>query len=356
VTPRTRSVFAQVGSFILAGLLLFLALRGINLAEVGRTLKDAYYLPFIPLVGVVLFSHLMRAWRWKILLEALPGGKSEDQRRKISLKIAFYSVMIGYMVNYAAPRLGEVVRSANLAVQEKRRFSGVLGTVVVDRFLDMSILAIALISVFILLSDQMAGIQRLLLEPLANRFNTTINIALFIGLLVFTTIIILWLLWWFRGRNEDEAHPWAKRFSSFWKSFKGGVLTLKSTGKPGVLVLSTVLMWAGYLLMAHIPFIILDMAGAYQISLIDSWIIMNIGALGIVIPSPGGIGSYHVITIATLEYFFSVAPEQAASYAILAHAIQLVLYVTTGFICLLLQGSKLSALLNFTLKEKNTTS
>ena len=353
MTPRTRSIVAQVGSFLLAGLLLYLAFRGIDLAEVGRSLRHAYFVPFIPLVGIVLLSHLARAWRWKILLEALPAEQENAPPRKISLKIAYYSVMIGYMVNYAAPRLGEVVRSANLAAQEKRRFTSVLGTVVVDRFLDMSVLILALISVLILLSDQLVGIRKLIVEPLADRLDRTANIALLAGLLVFSIIIILYLLWWFRKRDEKENHRWINRFFSFWESFKGGLLTLKSTNKSGMLILSTTLMWLSYLLMAHIPFIILDMAGTYQLSLIDSWIIMNIGALGIVVPSPGGIGSYHVITIAALGYFYGVPPEPAASYAVLAHAIQLVLYVTVGIVCLFLQGSKLSTLLDFTLQEKN---
>ena len=57
------------------------------------------------------------------------------------------------------------------------------------------------------------------------------------------------------------------------------------------------------------------------------------------IPSPGGIGSYHYITIRTLEGLFAVVSPLATAYAVLSHAAQLVLYAIAGFLCLILQGS-----------------
>lgn len=58
---------------------------------------------------------------------------------------------------------------------------------------------------------------------------------------------------------------------------------------------------------------------------------MNIGALGVLVPAPGGIGSYHYITILIMTAMFAIAQADAAAYAFLTHGAQLVLYTMIGF-------------------------
>ena len=81
---------------------------------------------------------------------------------------------------------------------------------------------------------------------------------------------------------------------------------MRRARRPVALVVSTVLMWLCYVLMAHLPFVMLGMTDAYGLTLLDTWAIMALGALGIVVPSPGGVGSYHYITIQTLVHLFAV--------------------------------------------------
>src|SRR5690606_35412959 len=76
----------------------------------------------------------------------------------VPFRVAFYSVMIGYMVNYAAPRAGEVARAANVAAQTRLRFPGVLGTVVAERVLDVLLLGVALLSVLALYGARLAEV------------------------------------------------------------------------------------------------------------------------------------------------------------------------------------------------------
>jgi hypothetical protein len=56
-------------------------------------------------------SHLLRALRWKTLME--PMGYHP------SLPNTFFAVMIGYLANLAVPRLGEVLKCTILAKYEK---------------------------------------------------------------------------------------------------------------------------------------------------------------------------------------------------------------------------------------------
>lgn len=320
-------------------MLLYLALRGVDFTEVGHALRDADYRWLLPLVAIVLVSHWLRAWRWKILLEALPPEDAGAPVPSVSVKTAFYSVMIGYMVNYAAPRLGEVARSANLAKQEDLSFGSVFGTVVVERILDVLVLVAGLASVFFLLFDRLAIVQDLFITPIRDQLGVGPALGL-LGLVLAVGVLVL-LIFRQALRNEDSRIRtlWHERLRPVFDSFKDGLATLLRARRRLALVTSTVAMWICYLLMSYLPFVMLGMAHTYGISLLDAWSIMLLGAIGIAVPSPGGTGSFHYITIETLVHLFAVDQSAAATYAVVTHAAQLVLYVLVGSICIVLQGS-----------------
>ncbi len=344
MTSRARKILAQLGSFVLAGVLLYLALRGVDFGEVGQALREADYGWIAPLGVVVLLSHLVRAWRWQVLLEALPPSSPEQAPRRVSLKSAFYSLMIGYMVNYAAPRLGEVVRTANLSAQQRLSFSGVLGTVVVERILDVATLAVALVSVFLLLLDRSATLHELFVRPIAAQLGSVPVLAL-LGLFLGAAILAVLLLRATLRRGDSRlGRFWSRRVAPILASFKDGLATLLRSPRRFTLVFSTAAMWLCYMLMAYIPMLMFGMTGPGGLTLLDAWSIMCLGALGIAVPSPGGVGSYHYITIQALVYLFGVGQAVATSYAVFVHGGQLVLYVLVGVVCLLLQGTGLGAL------------
>ncbi len=147
-------------------------------------------------------------------------------------------------------------------------------------------------------------------------------------------------------RSQDSAtyRFWDQRAKPALISFKDGLATLLRVRRWGVLVGTTIVIWLLYLCAAYLPFLMLGTADAFDISLLDTWSIMILGAIGVAIPSPGGTGSYHYITVQTLVHLYGVTHEAAATYAVLTHAAQLVLYVLTGAICLVLQGTNVRAL------------
>jgi uncharacterized membrane protein YbhN (UPF0104 family) len=335
VTARTRRRLTQAGSFLLAGVLLWLALRGVDFRTVWDALRTADYRWLAPLALLMLASHLLRAWRWVLLLRATDAPLDS---RPATLLGAFYSVMIGYMINYAAPRLGEAARTANLSARTRRPFAGVFGTVVVERLLDTAVLVLALISTVFLLADQLGVLNERFLAPALARLD-----AVPVSRLVVAGVGALaagaLLTWGLRQRRL-----WADYVRPTLRSFRSGVLSLGRTGRPAALVVSTAGIWICYGLMAYLPLLILKMADPYDLSLLDGWCLMALGAIGVAIPSPGGTGSYHYITIQSLVWLFAVPRAPAATYAVLTHGAQLVVYVIVGFGCLLAQGRTLGDL------------
>lgn len=347
MSPRLRSLLAQAGSFLLAGVLLYLALRGADLGEMLEALRHADYRWIVPLIVIVVASHVLRAWRWQMLLHALPADPAAtegDRPARVSVWTAFASLMIGYMVNYAAPRLGEVARTANVSARTKLRFSSVLGTVVAERLLDVLVLGLLVAGVFLLLLDRSEALHRLFIAPITSQIGVLPAIGL--GALVLLIGLVVFFLFRQALRQQEStlALLWHRRVVPVLASFKDGLLTLRRTRRPFALVASTVLMWACYVLMAHLPFVMLGMAGAYDLTVLDSAAIMVLGAIGVALPAPGGVGTYHYITKATLVHLFAVAEEPALTYAVVTHAAQFVLYVLIGLLCLLLQGSSLRSL------------
>jgi glycosyltransferase 2 family protein len=343
VSPRVRTVLVQIGSFVLAGVLLYLALSGVDFAEIGRALRQADYRWLAPLAAVLMLSHWLRAWRWKLLLDALPEAGA-DERKPLSTGRAFSAVMIGYMTNYAAPRLGEVVRSANLATRERLPFSSVFGTVVVERLLDVIMLLLALGLTALLFLEEAVTFNELFIAPLAEQTGGLSFLAL-VAVAVGVAVLLVYIFRQKLIRASFVERTWARRVRPVMVSFRDGLRTLVRSPQRAALVGTSIAMWLCYAVAAHLPFVLLRIAEPYDLNLLDSWAIMVIGSLGVVVPSPGGTGSYHYITIQTLVHLFGVGEADAATYAVLVHAAQLLLYVAIGCLCLLLQGASLR---NFT--------
>ncbi len=329
---------------MLAGVLLYLALQGIDLNKMGNALRQADYRWIVPLGVVTLLSHLVRAWRWQVLLEALPSASPEAGPRRVSLKTAFYALMVGYMVNYALPRMGEVVRTADLAAHEKLSFSGVLGTVVVERILDILVLVLGLIATFFLLLDQSEALQEHFLTPMQEQISRIPVLTVLVLLLGLAVLMALIYALGYRAEDAPLRRLWIQRIQPILASFKDGLATVLRSPHRFILVFSTLAMWFLYTLMAYIPFLMFDMAGPYSLSLLDGLCIMMLGAVGVAIPSPGGAGSYHYIMRVTLVYLYGVEASLAVTYAVFVHGGQLVLYVVVGFLVMMLQGSSLGTL------------
>jgi len=358
MTSATRRRLVNAGGLLLAAGFLLLALWGVDLSEIGRAFRKADYRWLPLLVALVIGSNVMRAWRWNVLIDALPkpeddgsdeeGSDEAQEADSNTLEASFSSIMIGYMVNYAAPRMGEVARTANMASRTRYRFSSLFGTVVSERIFDTIVLGIAILSAGGLLLDRLPTLRDRFIEPAVERMQA-LPLTWLIGISA-AGLLLLVLLWmWIRHglrREQSALHQlWTNTLQPVLASFRDGMLTLIRSPERAVILVSTIGMWAGYLMMAYLPFLMLGLGDPYGIGVVDAWALMAIGALGLLVPSPGGLGSYHYITIQALVYLYDVPEVPAATYAVLTHAAQLVFYVLAGFVVLLYQGTGLDALL-----------
>src|SRR6185503_17948230 len=132
----------------LGGFFVWLSVRNLD-AEKWEQIKGAVARGrkwvIIPVILFLFVAHYSRAMRWKLLMEPL-GYKPSNFN-------AFATVMIGYLVNAGAPRLGEVFKCTLLARYEKFKVDKLIGTILIERAVDLVCLIIVFVLAIILQGD-----------------------------------------------------------------------------------------------------------------------------------------------------------------------------------------------------------
>ena len=314
---RLRTLALRLLSILVAVFLIWLSLRGVDFAEFVEAMRSAHYIWIIPVVVATLFSHWIRAYRWQVLVAAVP----DDSSSRIPTSELFASVMIGYMVNYALPRVGEVARCTHLSTRHRLSFPALLGTVAVERIADILVLGLGLIITALFLRGRLQSMFELVTLP---QFPW-----IWIGICCLILAVVIYF-----GLRLNAASPLRTRFLSLIAAFVDGLKSIVRTPQRWRLGWTTAIMWLTYGLMAYIPILMFDLQSSGSLSYWDGLAIMFIGVLGILVPTPGGAGSFHYITVLTLTAVYGIAQPGAAAYAVFVHGAQLLLYLATGALVL----------------------
>lgn len=132
------------GTVISAGL-LWLALRNVDFAEVGRAMAGADYRLLLPFTAGLLVFYWVRTLRWKLLLQPVPG---------LTTRALLGPVMIGYCANFILPfQLGEVARSFAARSRTGLPVMPIAFSIVVERLFDLVVILLALALALLLHPD-----------------------------------------------------------------------------------------------------------------------------------------------------------------------------------------------------------
>jgi hypothetical protein len=97
--------------------------------------------------------------------------------------------------------------------------------------------------------------------------------------------------------------------------------------------------------MAYIPFYMFSMQETYNLGLADATTLMILASIGVVLPSPGAIGTYHWFVKQTLLVLFGVPETIGLAYAFVTHSAMLLIVIG---------GTPLFLFINtFNLRKKN---
>jgi uncharacterized protein (TIRG00374 family) len=305
------------------GLLVF-AFRGISVSKIVHEMLQAnvfwLLLSLIPSI-VALIS---RAYRWNLLVE--PLGYTPR------LKNTFYALMVGYFANLALPRLGEITRCAALSKAESIPFNNLLGTVIVERAIDVITLLVCLTLTAIIEFKRLGDfLMDSIVNPIVEKLKQlATSPVLIIGAIVLI-IAIFFIVRYFRNKSIKE-----QKESKFIHLVKGLVSGLRSIGRlkrPWLFVFHSFLIWFLYFLSMYICFLALPSTSGLGFG--AALFLLVAGGLGMSAPVQGGIGAYHLLVSQGLM-LYGLSQEEGLTFATLVHTSQIVMIILFGSFSFLL--------------------
>ncbi len=320
---KTLIQILKIAAFLALGmLLLYFAFRGLAFDELANTFQKVnFWWIGLSLVFAGL-SFLSRARRWMLLIEPL-GFKP-------SFKNTYHSLMVGYLSNYALPRLGEVTRCVTLGNREKIPVDSLFGTVIVERVVDLLMLMlIMLVLLFSWMEKFGAFFTEQVYGPIQQKFIELFGGTLVFWLIVLTSILLIFLLVYL-SRKKLARFSLVRKIKSFLIGILDGLKTIYKMKRKWEFVLHSVLIWFLYILMTWV--VVYALEELSELSFIDGMFLLVIGGLGMSAPVTAGIGAYHWITSRGLMYVYDFSLETGSAYAILAHESNSLLTIVLGVI------------------------
>lgn len=310
--------------FLGIGVALFwLAYRGQDFGKIMESLGNCRWSWVLLALALSIAGHYSRAVRWRLLLE--PFGYSP---RNINL---FSSVMVMYLTNMAIPRSGEVVRCGVVSKYEKIPFARCLGTVVTERIADMVVLAVLAVIIFATQGGVISGVLQNNPWVADQLVRIKGYLPLIIaGLCVMAVLAVLAV----RMVIRRNIFGIGARLNDLVSNFKDGVLTIIRLERRTEFVLHSlfinfVYFYTIYLVFKAFPF-------CEELSLMAALTVFVLGTFGVIIPSPGGMGTWHFIVIELLALYGIQRDSDAGAYALVMHGIQDILFIVAGFAALML--------------------
>ena len=290
--------------------LVWLLVRQVDPAEVGRRIASASPAWLWASAGLAVLTYGLRAWRWMWILR--PVGL-------VAFGPSFYATAMGFAGNFLPARAGEIIRPAVLSRETKLPFSALLASILFERLLDAG-------SVFFFLG--LAILDRPWVKATgAGGLPVAVGA---LPLIALGGIVALSYLAIFQRRLLQGLldvllrvlpSRWRIPARAAFSSFLDGLALVKNftAGQWGVVTGGSIGMW--FVINLQIACVV--RAFGLDLPLSASYILTFAAVLGLAIPTPAGIGGYHAAVAAALVKF-RVPEDVALGVATLAHAVSFV--------------------------------
>lgn len=270
----------------------------------------------IPCILVLIFSHFIRALRWKMMMDEL-GNKP-------GVINVFLAVLVGYFLNLVFPRLGEVAKCTLLGKYEKMQVDQLIGTIVAERIIDLVCL-ILVITLTILFQLNKVGAYA---EELVNNLIISTNdklLTVFLSL-IFIVLLTSTLFWLFRRSK------WLTKLGSFFVGIKQGLLSVQKIKQKGLFWGYTLMIWFLYLASIRIGFY--SLPETELLSWVPSLTVLTFGSFAM-IATQGGVGAYQLAVQKTLV-LYNLSEVVGLAFGWLLWSVQTIMLLIVGPISMLL--------------------
>ena len=230
------------------------------------------------------WAYVSRGLRWIVLIDAL--GYNSTKLNSVS------AVSIGYFTNMFIPRAGEISRCTALNQVEKIPVDKLFGTILVERVLDFVFLILLILLIFVLKFNDLLSFYSTLKaqqNPDEGSDNSLTLLAVFlIGGIIF-----------FLLKRFLKDSKFYEKVLVFIEGLKEGFKSIKNMKRKSAFWFHSFSIWIMYFLMTYICFF--SMQETSHLSVSDGLFLLVLGGIGMVVPTPGGVGSYHAIVMIGLS-------------------------------------------------------
>lgn len=304
-------------------LCLYLALRGIHVHEVWRSLAQADYRWMLPAAVIYSLGFLLRTWRWRALLS--PLGSVANRR-------LFAFLTIGFLANNLLPlRAGELVRAHLAGTRMRISRSATLATVLVERTCDgLSFAVLFVITTWFLP-----------FPPVLKRSAWILAILCVTAFIVFHRASHAHS----QGRRLNLKLPWLPErwrntVTRIGERFQGGFAAVRQPRQLGMALGLSFVIWLGEGLTLYLA----SQAFSLGLSYLQAWFVLFAIGLAVTLPqAPGYVGSYELFGTTALA-FWGIPKLRAVPFILALHAFHLTVISLWGIWGLFSEGLSLNHL------------
>ena len=267
---------------------LYLAFRKVNIVQMWQALGAANYWYLVPAVAIVFFSHFLRAFRWRYLLDPI---------RRLDTSSLFSSLIIGYMANVFIPaHLGEILRAYVLSKKRQIPVASTLATIFIERIIDVfSLLALMLLAIFV------HPFPAWVTKSGYTMFVAAMALLVFLILLKVTISPTMRVVDFVMKPLPDLV---ARKVQKTIENFRSGLLPLRRWHDYFTVGILSVIIWACYGFVFHLSLHAFSFPEKFHLEWSVSLILLVITTIAVAVPSsPGYVGTYHYLCQVTLAMF-----------------------------------------------------
>lgn len=305
---------------VLTVLLVWYMFKKVNFSEMWELLKHGVdYWWILLAMGISVFSHVFRAARWQLQLDAL------------GIRPPFMALCCSifgcYALNLVFPRLGEVWRCTYISTSEKASFTSVLGSMIGDRLADL-IMVIFLLLLSLVVATP--AIEAFLVKyPVGRDLVDLLYQWWFWGALAGCVVLGWGLLYLFR--TTKIVLKLKEMALSMWQ----GLIVIISMKGRGKFVAYTICIWGCYYFQLYVAFYAFDFTRALCTEpgtfggLIPCLVAFVLSSIGMAIPSNGGLGPWNLAVMFGLA-IYGVTDAQGTAFSMLQWSGQTVMLIILG--------------------------
>lgn len=305
---------------LLSVLLIWYLFKKVNFKDTMEIISHGVdYWWILAAMGISVFSHIFRAMRWKIQLDALDV--------KTTLMELTCSVFGCYALNLVLPRVGELWRCTFVAHRSKSHFTTVMGSMMADRLSDT--LTVLLLTLFTFVVASSAIVSFMARYPVGEKLLDMV----YSPWLWIAVAVAVGALWWFlhQFREKPLIVKVKKWIVEIWNGF---AVVVAMPGKWKFLLL-TIAIWGCYFMQLYVAFYAFDFTrdlcsqSSLGYGFLPCLVAFLLSSIGMAVPSNGGLGPWNIAIMFGLAVY-GVSDVEGAAFSILQWSGQTVMLIILG--------------------------